>query len=238
MKAPPLPRLLLVEDDPVSSAFLGAAAEALPAHVDAAASCAEALRCVQAHDYDLWLLDAHLPDGSGLDLLAQLRAHATATPALAHTAGAARAELDALVAAGFDEVLIKPLSALALQAAICRALGHDIALPGAEPGLCAKLPNWNDAAALSALKGERAHVDALRKLFLDELPAQRDAVATALDAGDVGAAGSVLHRLRASCGFVGAARLDEAVRVLEANPASAAARQRFDETVEDLLVAE
>src|SRR3546814_1394431 len=29
---------------------------------------------------------------------------------------------------------------------------------------------WDDAAALAALNGEQAHVDALRKLFLDELP--------------------------------------------------------------------
>lgn len=235
MKPSILPKLLLVEDDPVSRAFLAAAAEALPAQVDAAATCAEAERCALLNDYDLWLIDAHLPDGNGAELLATLRRHAAATPALAHTASSVRAELEALLAAGFAEVLVKPLAALALQTAICRALGYDIALPGVEPGLCAKLPNWDDSVALSALKGQRAHVQALRRLFLDELPTQRAAVAKALDGGDVASACGVLHRLRASCGFVGAARLDEAVRALEAEPRSLAARQRFDEAAADLL---
>ena len=55
------PRILLVEDDAVSRAFLAAAAEGLPATIDAVDSCAAA-RAVQAHG-DLWLIDANLPDG-------------------------------------------------------------------------------------------------------------------------------------------------------------------------------
>jgi HPt (histidine-containing phosphotransfer) domain-containing protein len=97
------------------------------------------------------------------------------------------------------------------------------------------LPNWDDAAALTALKGEQAHVDALRRLFLDELPAQRQAVLAALAAGDIERAGRDLHRLRASCGFVGAARLAEAVRGLESEPRSDGALQRFDDAAGDLL---
>ena len=37
-----LPRILLLEDDPVSAAFLSAAIEALPAQVDVAGTLAEA----------------------------------------------------------------------------------------------------------------------------------------------------------------------------------------------------
>jgi hypothetical protein len=48
--------------------------------------------------------------------------------------------------------------------------------------------------------------------------------------------GRELHRLRASCGFVGAARLAEAVRTLETGPHSNVALQRFDEAAGDLLV--
>ena len=100
---------------------------------------------------------------------------------------------------------------------------------------CGKLPNWDDAAALAALGGEQRHVDALRRLFLEELPGQRRAVAAALAAGDVEAAGRELHRLRASCGFVGAARLAEAVHALQAQPRSGDALQRFDAAAGDLL---
>lgn len=238
MKPTNPPRILLVEDDPVSRAFLAAAVEALPAVVDAAADCARARQLAsQSPSHDLWLIDANLPDGSGADLLMALRAAAPHTPALAHTASRQRADLDPLLAAGFREVLVKPITAPALQGAIRRVLGGGVAMAdnATAPGPCGKLPNWDDDAALTALKGEQAHVDALRRLFLDELPAQRQAVAAALAAGDVERAGRELHRLRASCGFVGAARLAEAVRLLEAGPHSDLALQRFDEAAADLL---
>ena len=80
------PRILLVEDDPTSRAFLQAATESLPAHVDSAVTVAEALALAARHDYALWLIDANLPDGSGSGLLARLRAQAPSVPAIAHTA--------------------------------------------------------------------------------------------------------------------------------------------------------
>ena len=227
------PRILLVEDDAVSRVFLTAAAEGLPATVEAVDSCAAA-RAVQGST-DLWLIDANLPDGSGAELLEELRRTAPDTPALAHTASRDPADRQALLAAGFAEVLVKPLEMIALQTAICRALGYDLTLTDGQPRLCAKLPGWDDAAALSALKGEQAHVAALRRLFLDELAGQRDAVEDALARGDALAAGRVLHMLRASCGFVGAARLGEAARVLEGDPRLEFSLERFRDAVDELL---
>jgi len=230
------PRILLVEDDAVSRAFLTEATEGLPARVEAVDSCAAARASVQEAAFDLWLVDANLPDGSGADLLADLRRSAANTPALAHTASRDPSDHDALLAAGFAEVLVKPLPMVAFQAAICRALGFDLAVTEGEPRLCAKLPQWDDAAALSALKGEQSHVVALRRLFLDELDNQRHAFEDALARGDAPAAGRVLHMLRASCGFVGAARLGEAARVLEADPRSEFSLDRFRDAVDELLV--
>lgn len=226
-------RILLVEDDPVSRAFLAEAASTLPARVDCAASIAEAVACVQSDDYDLWLVDAHLPDGSGAALLTRLRGIAPGTPALAHTASRDRAVLDALVDAGFAEVLAKPMSAEVLRAAMRRALGLALADPGtASPS--GKLPCWDDARALAALNGELAHVQALRALFLDELPRQRARIESAARAGNGDAMRAELHRLQAGCGFVGAARLGDAVHWLAAEPASPTALQRFIDAAMDL----
>jgi CheY-like chemotaxis protein/HPt (histidine-containing phosphotransfer) domain-containing protein len=232
------PRILLVEDDAVSRAFLAAAAEGLPATVEAVDSCAAARASASRVACDLWLIDANLPDGSGADLLASLRDGAAHTPALAHTASRDANEHAALLAAGFDEVLVKPLPMIALQTAICRALGYDLAVDEGTPRLCARLPHWDDAAALSALKGEQSHVVALRRLFLDELAGQCHAVEDALGRADTIAAGRVLHMLRASCGFVGAARLGEAVRVLEADPRSEFSLERFRSAADELLAPE
>ncbi len=231
------PRILLVEDDPVSRSFLSAAAEELPAFVDPVEGCAAALRAAGAMAYDLWLIDANLPDGSGIGLLSALRRSTTATPALAHTASHDPTDHASLLAGGFAEVLVKPLPKIALQSAICRALGFDLAVTEGEPRLCAKLPQWDDAAALSALNGEQAHVVALRRLFLDELVGQRQAVETAVAAGNGDGAQRVLHMLRASCGFVGAVRLGEAARVLESDLRSELALERFRQAVRELVEA-
>lgn len=220
---PRAPRILLVEDDPVSRAFLAAALAALPALVDTAASGAQALRRAGAGDrHALWLVDAHLPDTDGPALLAGLRAQAPWTPAIAHTASRDAAAAGALRAAGFAQVLYKPITALGLQAAVRRMLRPALAVAEAAPW-----PQWDDAAALAALKHDRAHVMALRSLFLDELPGQRAAVLAALAARDREAAAAVLHRLRAGCGFVGAARLEAATAALQREPESAAALRAF-----------
>src|SRR5436190_23457713 len=94
-------RLLLLEDDPVSRAFLVEVLAALPANVDGAGSCAAAESLARTHEHALWLFDANLPDGDGADLLARLRASEMPTPAVALTAESCRERLDELSNAGF-----------------------------------------------------------------------------------------------------------------------------------------
>lgn len=229
-----IPLLLLVEDDPTTGAYLLALSQALPARVDTARSMAEAIEQARARPHALWMIDAHLPDGDGATLLARLRALGLRTPALAHTAARERAALDALVAAGFAQALGKPIDAQAWRAALLRALGR--AAPhatGTAPRIseAGGLPTWDDAAAARALGGDPAHVSTLRGLFLAELPAQAAAIA----GQDAAAMHAQLHRLRASCALVGAARLDAAVRALQDAPGGAQARRAFDDAVRATL---
>ena len=114
------PRLLLVEDDAISRRFMVAALEALPAHVDQADSVAAAL--AMPSDHQLWLLDANLADGTGIDLLEVLRSRRPGIPALAHTADLSPTLHAHLFAAGFAEVLVKPLTAAQLQQAVATLL--------------------------------------------------------------------------------------------------------------------
>lgn len=219
------PRILLVEDDPTSCQFLVATLEAFPADVDAAGTAAAALALAAGRRYGLLMVDAHLPDGDGVGLLAALRAQGQQATAIAHTAAREPVLRDALLAAGFSDVLCKPLTRPELHAAMRTALHAPVAagasLRVAEPTPAnGDDPVWDDAAALSALHGQQVHVDALRALFREELPGARDAVAAAVAAGDRGALGGHLHRLRASCGFVGARRLAIAVQALQADPSA------------------
>lgn len=225
-------RLLLVEDDPTSQAFLRDALLALPALVDVAGDIAEARALAQAAPHALWLVDAHLPDGDGLDCLRALRRFGD-TPALAITAGGPGEDFEALCAGGFLEVLAKPVAVALLQATVRRLMGESPRAPLriGEPG---KLPVWDEARALAAIGGNPQALVALRSLFLGELPAARSAVEAAVAAGDGDAARAHLHKLQAGAGFVGAARLSRAIRALSGAPLDAGALEAFNWAVEDL----
>ena len=228
------PRLLLVEDDAISCSFMVAALEALPAQVEAAASMAVALE--QEGRHDLWLLDVNLPDGSGIELLGRLRVRQHAAPALAHTADNSPALRAKLLAAGFDDVLVKPLTASQLQEAVRRQLGLINPLAGRiAEGLDTSLalPVWDQATALAALNGNQEHVITLRDLFLAELDRQHDGIVAALQAGEHEAARKTLHQLKASSGFVGALRLNGAARDLERSPGDPAALEHFSACVRE-----
>jgi len=62
-------RILVVDDDPAFSAFAVMSLEARGHDVDSASTAADALATLYAARYDLVLIDLHLPDGSGLELL-------------------------------------------------------------------------------------------------------------------------------------------------------------------------
>jgi DNA-binding response OmpR family regulator len=230
------PRVLLVEDDATSAAFLAEALASLPAQVDVAGDIAQAIALARAGPHSLWLVDAHLPDGDGLDCLGALRA-LREVPALAITAGAPREELDALCAGGFLEVLMKPVSVGLLHATVRRLLGDPagVAEPAAAFTGCGKLPVWEQEHALAAIGGNAGSLAKLRGLFLQELPLQREQLQRAQALGDAGAIAALLHKLRASCGFVGAARLGRAVEALSHSPLDAAALRNFGFAAEDTL---
>ncbi|UNK43842.1 response regulator [Luteimonas sp. S4-F44] len=243
-----MPRLLLVEDDPTSRSFLLAAASSLPAEVDVAATVADALTLAATDTHDAWLIDANLPDGSGIELLARLRAQGLDTPALAHTAERERESLDALRAAGFLLALSKPVTAANWRAAIRTLVAAPVVAPpppprpipadeDLEPSAAGRPAVWNTRAALAAVGGNAGNADALRGLFLGELPQARDGIVLAARRGDTPAMRSLLHKLRAGCGFVGADRLCAAAALLHAAPASEPALHRFLAAIDATLAA-
>ncbi len=209
------PRILLVEDDPTTHEFMRVALEALPATVHGAHSQAEALALAEV--FDLCLIDANLPDGRGEALLHRLRQRQPQLQALAHTADHSPTLHAALCAAGFAAVVVKPVTAATLRQAALGVLEAGEPLPSAAVRECGNdLPIWDDAAALAALGGNATHLQTLRGLFLQELDTQAAAITAALAGNDWASAHQQLHRLRASTGFVGAARLQAAAQTLDA----------------------
>jgi HPt (histidine-containing phosphotransfer) domain-containing protein len=97
------------------------------------------------------------------------------------------------------------------------------------------LPVWDDSAALRALNGSAAIVAQMRALFRVELPQQAQRIVAAHGDGNLVALRSELHKLLASAGFVGAARLRNAALDLQTEPESESARMRFEFALRDTL---
>jgi DNA-binding response OmpR family regulator len=67
-----------------------------------------ALPVIEGTDFDLYILDNWLPDGSGIDLCRTIRAKGSASPIVFTSAAAAGREVDAAASAGADRYVVKP----------------------------------------------------------------------------------------------------------------------------------
>lgn len=116
-------RVLYVDDDRVN-ALLFTETCRLAGHVQAevAGTGAEAMDLVQGWHPDLLVIDLHLPDTNGYQLLAQLRqaVNAPALPAILCTADEASLVHAPARAAGFDGVWTKPVELQAIIAELGR----------------------------------------------------------------------------------------------------------------------
>ncbi|MBS7813095.1 response regulator [Roseococcus pinisoli] len=121
-------KVLVVEDDAILLNGLQVGLGLAGFAVDAVASRAEASAALLASAFDAVVLDLMLPDGSGLDLLAELRARRSPVPVLLLTARDSVADRIAGLDAGADDYLGKPFDldevAARLRALTRRAAGH------------------------------------------------------------------------------------------------------------------
>ncbi|PWV64702.1 DNA-binding response OmpR family regulator [Plasticicumulans acidivorans] len=114
-------RVLLVEDDERLAELIGEALVRAGYAVESTGRLQDARRMLRRQAPELLLLDLGLPDGDGLETLAQLRAQGESLPVMVMTA---RDGLDDRVRgldAGADDYLVKPFAVDELLAR-CRAL--------------------------------------------------------------------------------------------------------------------
>ena len=125
-------RALVVEDDPDLLAILreGLAEEGYA--VDAAATAEDGLWRATTIDYDVAVLDVLLPDGSGLEILREMRRRRRAAPVLVLTARDTTEDRVAGLDAGADDYLVKPFAWDELVARLRALLRRD---PRGAPGL-------------------------------------------------------------------------------------------------------
>jgi response regulator of citrate/malate metabolism len=113
---PPL-RVLVVEDEPIAAEAHRIYVDRTPGFqtVDVAGSAAAARRLLARQPVDLVLLDMHLPDTSGLDVVRWLRAAGQEVDVLAVTSARELATVRAASAVGVVGYLLKPFTYPALR---------------------------------------------------------------------------------------------------------------------------
>ena len=122
--------LLLLEDDGALGRGICLALESGELHVTLCGTAAQARSALEQGDFDLLILDVNLPDGSGLDLLREVR-ESRAVPVILLTANDLETDIVAGLELGADDYITKPFSLAVLRARVNAQLRRGTPVPAA-----------------------------------------------------------------------------------------------------------
>ncbi len=118
----PLPYVLLVEDTYSLAETYRACLKSEALTVELASTSEEAIAALERREPDLVLLDVHLPDGSGIDVLKRMKAMGLACEAVVFTGQASVSTAVDAMREGASDFLMKPFSAERLRETVRAAL--------------------------------------------------------------------------------------------------------------------
>jgi len=101
--------ILYVEDHEDSAEMLTRLLRTLGYRVESCGTVADAVRLAKEQKFDLLLSDIGLPDGTGIDLIGQIRQHSS-IPAIALTGFGMERDIESYRQAGFNSHLAKPIT--------------------------------------------------------------------------------------------------------------------------------
>ncbi len=220
-------RLLFVDDNAINQRVAALSLEARGHQTDLASDGAAAVAAVAATDYDLVLMDCHMPGMDGFDATVEIRRAEAATgrhvPIIAMTASAMAADEARCLAVGMDGFLAKPFVANQLDALLARwapvPSASEPTTPYPEEPASAVLDEAvvRDLGALDRRAGEGKVAELVARFAADaatRVGDLRDAVAAA----DEASARQVAHSLRGSSATIGAYRVARRCQQVEESP--------------------
>ena len=119
-----MPRVLVVDDNPINLRVATSLVRKAGFEVDAVATGREALTAASTTTYVAVLMDCHMPEMDGFETTVKIRALPTpfgGVPIIALTASTSEADIVACHRSGMNEVLAKPVSLETLQRVLPRA---------------------------------------------------------------------------------------------------------------------
>jgi two-component system sensor histidine kinase/response regulator len=207
-----VPKILLVEDNPVNREVAVGMLESLGCVAHAAENGWLALEAINNDAYDAVLMDCQMPVMDGLTATAELRrreqnAGGARLPIIALTANAMEGDRERCLAAGMDDFLCKPFSQQQLAALLKRWLALHV-LPESERREGSRLP-LIDAGVLRniAALARPALLNSMIELYLQHSPPLVTAIELAVASGQVEALLEALHTFKSSTANLGGLRL-------------------------------
>lgn len=116
-------RILHVDDHQDTRLMMAALLQERGYGVLTAGSRAEGLQLAKEINFDLFILDVRLPDGTGVDLCRQLRQMHPGTPILYYSAYGDAAEVESALSTCGDAYLKKPVCIADIENLVAKLLG-------------------------------------------------------------------------------------------------------------------
>jgi len=204
--------VLLAEDSAVNQEVAAATLRKFGFTVDVVSDGAEACKATLLQDYDVVLMDCHMPKLDGLEATREIRRReglGCQVPILALTASAMVGDKEACLAAGMNGYVSKPFSAKELLAAVSP---YSLASQPPGPSLETDSSAWGDSAISVRLNdvarelGESLVCSMLRA-FLEDAPSSWSNLEHAAVSGVARDVERFAHALRSSAATMGASIL-------------------------------
>ena len=218
----PTPRLvLLVEDNPVNQKVAKELLARRGHSVEVAQNGQEAVAAVSQKEFDVVLMDIHMPVMDGLTATRAIReqehekgAH---IPIIAMTAGATTEDREHCFAAGMDHFVTKPFRAQELYRAVEGALpglqGREIEVAPSAGGESEPCLDWQ--GALRNIEGDEELLLELSAMFLSQCPTLMAAIEAAISREAAAELQLAAHALKGSVRVIGGRAAAAAALVLE-----------------------
>ncbi len=205
-------------------------------YVDVAGNGIEAIIALKNIDYDLVLMDCHMPEMDGFEAVRRIRDRGTGVLnpevfVIALTALAMKSDKDEAAASGMNGYLSKPVEISDLVAILDKFLGRKNPASEQEPDK--KRGGWNMGektdegkaddssevfdrkSLLNRLMGDETLLRKICAAFLDDMPRQILSLEKALTENDVASAAALAHKIRGAAANIGGISLNSVAEQME-----------------------
>ncbi len=225
----PRGRILVAEDNVANQKVIQHTLERLGYSADVASNGKEAVEMWSSFPYQSILMDCAMPEMDGFEATAEIRRreelgeHVNRIPIIALTANAMKGDREKCLGAGMDDYLSKPFKREELGAILERW----VQLGSTDGGRNGHSPKRSQADSTGGTAVDAETIEDLREtmadkfndyvqIFLKEALEQLESIRMSVTDGDTETLIKTAHSLKSSSGFIGAERMSDICRKLQA----------------------